>query len=132
VLDVSLNAWRDLAADWSQSAEWQQLPAIAFPGDTVIVLAGFSRQPVSMQAVRLLARPAEGQRVELARTEASAPCPGDSLARIAASRRMALAGDGAAREIAVGYQLMSKHTNCVLVHKRADADKAEGPAELHR
>jgi len=125
-------AWRDLAVDWGQSAEWQQLPAVAFPGDTVIVLAGFSRQPDSTQAVRLLATPAEGQRAALARTEASAPCPGDSLARIAASRRMALADDDAAREIAVGYQLMSKHTNCVLVHKRADADKAEGQAELHR
>jgi hypothetical protein len=125
-------AWRDLAVDWGQLAEWQQLPAVAFPGDTVIVLAGFARQPDSTQAVRLSATPAEGQRAALARTEASAPCPGDSLARISASRRMALADDGAAREIAVGYQLMSKHTNCVLVHRREEADKAEGQAELHR
>ena len=29
--------WRDLAVDWGQRAEWQQLPAVAFPGDTVIV-----------------------------------------------------------------------------------------------
>jgi hypothetical protein len=37
-----------------------------------------------------------------------------------------------ALELAVAYQLMSKHTNCILVHQRAEADKATEEAELHR
>ena len=51
---------------------------------------------------------------------------------VAAARRIATADEGAALELAVAYQLMSKHTNCILVHQRAEADKATEEAELHR
>jgi hypothetical protein len=58
-----------------------------FGGDTVIAFAGFAR-PIQATVVPLLADDAQGKTVELARGEADAPCPGDSLPRIAAARRI--------------------------------------------
>jgi hypothetical protein len=102
-----------------------------FGGDTVIAFAGVpAAAPAS--TVRLMATDPAGAATEVARGEADAPCPGDTLPRIAAARRIATADEGAALELAVAYQLMSKHTNCILVHQRADADKATEEAELHR
>lgn len=80
----------------------------------------------------LLADDAHGQTVELARGEADAPCPGDALSRVAAARRLGASSESEAQDLAVQYQLMSKHTNCIMVHQRAAADKVVEQAELHR
>ena len=124
--------WRDARIDWGCEPLWQTaLPTSVFGGDTVIAFAGMSA-PAAAPTVRLLAVDTQGAQTEVARGEADAPCPGDTLPRIAAARRIATAEEGAALELAVAYQLMSKHTNCILVHQRADADKATEEAELHR
>jgi Ca-activated chloride channel family protein len=124
--------WRDARIDWGCEPLWQTaLPTSVFGGDTVIAFAGMSA-PAAAPTVRLLAVDTQGAQTEVARGEADAPCPGDTLPRIAAARRIATADEGAALELAVAYQLMSKHTNCILVHQRADADKATDEAELHR
>jgi Ca-activated chloride channel family protein len=124
--------WRDARIDWGCEPLWQTaLPTSVFGGDSVIAFAGLSA-PAAAPTVRLLAVEAQGAQTEVARGEADAPCPGDTLPRIAAARRIATADDGAALELAVAYQLMSKHTNCILVHQRAEADKATEQAELHR
>ena len=118
--------------DWGSAPAWSSGPAPSvFGGDTVIALAGFSR-PIQASAVRLLAEDAQCKTVELARGEADAPCPGDGLPRIAAARRIAQGTDTDALALALQYQLMSKQTNCILVHHRAEADKVTEQAELHR
>ena len=122
----------NIRIDWGGAPAWSSGPAPSvFGGDTVIALAGFS-QPIQASAVRLLAEDAQGKTVELARGEADAPCPGDSLPRIAASRRIAQDTDTDALALALQYQLMSKQTNCILVHHRVAADKVTEQAELHR
>jgi Ca-activated chloride channel family protein len=125
-------AFTKVRIDWGSAPVWSSGPAPSlFGGDTVIALAGFSR-PIQAGAVRLLADDAQGKAVELARSEADAPCPGDSLPRIAAARRIAQATDSDALALALQYQLISRQTHCILVHQRADADKVAEQAELHR
>ncbi|MBK6803294.1 MAG: VWA domain-containing protein [Novosphingobium sp.] len=129
---VRQTPWREARMDWGSEPVWQTaLPASVFGGDTVIAFAGMPAL-VSVQGVRLLASDPDGSTTELARGEADAPCPGDTLPRMAAARRMAAAGEPEALQLALAYQLMSRQTNCVLVHQRADADKATEEAELHR
>lgn len=124
--------WRNVRIDWGGETAWQSaVPTAVFGGDTVIAFAG-AAAGAQASAVRLLATDALGATTELARGEADAPCPGDSLPRIAASRRMTGAEDRDSLKLAIDYQLMSRLTNCVLVHRRAEADKATEQAELHR
>ena len=124
--------WRDVQIDWGSEPVWQSaMPATVFGGDTVIVFAGVGTRPQA-PAVRMMATDAQGVTTELARGEADAPCPGNKLPRIAASHRMASAEDQKSLVLALDYQLMSKQTNCILVHRRADADKTTEQAELHR
>jgi hypothetical protein len=124
--------WRDARIDWGCEPVWQTtLPTSVFGGDTVIALAGMSASAAA-PTVRLLAMGAQRAETEVARGEADAPCPGDTLPRIAAARRIGTADEGEALELAVAYQLMSKHTNCILVHQRAEADKATEEAELRQ
>ncbi|MBN8491172.1 MAG: VWA domain-containing protein [Burkholderiales bacterium] len=123
---------RELQVDWGQTPAWQSaVPATAFGGDTVMAFAGFAAAPAG-RAVKLLATREDGTVTELARGEAAAPVPHDSLARLAAFRRLAQIGDPEASRFAVAYGLLTRHTNCVLVHQRAEADKAATQAELHR
>ena len=118
--------------EWGSTPAWSSGPApTLFGGDTVIAFAGFSH-PIQASAVRLLADDTHGQTVELACGEADAPCHGDSLPRIAAARRIAQDIDTDALALALQYQLMSTQTNCILVHRRAEADKATERAKLHR
>lgn len=118
--------------DWGQTPIWEAGPAPGlFGGDTVIALAGFE-QAVVPGAVRLLADDVAGTTRELIRGEADAPCPGDGLPRVAAARRIALSDKADALALALRYQLMSKQTNCILVHRRAETDKTTEPASLHR
>jgi hypothetical protein len=124
--------WRDVRIDWGSEPVWQSAaPAAVFGGDTVIAFAGVAAR-THAAAVRMLATDAQGATTELARGEAEAPCPGDKLPRIAASHRMSSADDTEVLVLALDYQLMSKQTNCILVHRRADADKTTEQAELHR
>ncbi|KAB2876391.1 MAG: VWA domain-containing protein [Burkholderiaceae bacterium] len=118
--------------DWRSTPAWTSDPApCVFGGDTVIALAGF-KHPIEADAIRLLADDAQGKTVELARGEADAPCPGDSLPRLAAARRISQTADADALALALQYRLMSTQTNCILVHQRAEADKATEQAEIHR
>lgn len=118
--------------DWGKAPVWTFGPTPGlFGGDTVIAFAGFS-EAIDGGAVRLLADDAHGKTVELARGEADAPCPGDSLSRVAAARRLSASIESDALALAVQYQLMTKQTNCILVHRREVADKTTEQAELHR
>jgi len=133
--------WHAVRVAWGQEAAWQApLPAGAFGGDTLLAMAGFATPGGAAAALtgpaRLLARDANGQEAELARTEAALPCPGDLLPRMAAARRLQgadfLADEARACGTALAYGLLSPHTRCVLVQQRPAGDKAGEQAELHR
>jgi Ca-activated chloride channel homolog len=168
----------------AEAPQWE-LPVQqrAFGGDTLLALGGFaatggpepteraesasasaigrlesSGSPVALggpRDVRLLARGADGQEVEIGRVSTVASAEGDDLARIAAARRvaaldalsspddmtMAQRMDEAvqaqepsqqARALALEHRLISRHTHGVLVHRRADEDKPKDESLLHR
>jgi Ca-activated chloride channel homolog len=124
--------WREVRIDWGGQPAWQTtLPASIFGGDTVVAFAGMAGSS-AISSVRLLATDANGGTTEIARGEADAPAPGDSLPRMAAMRRMTAASKSEALELAVTYQLLGDQTKCVLVHQRSEADRATQQAELHR
>jgi Ca-activated chloride channel family protein len=124
--------WNSVRVDWGAEPAWQlPIAGNVFGGDTVVVFAGFAGQG-AVPVIRLMARDAAGLEREIARSEASVPSPGDALTRIAASRRLAGASEEQALRLAIDYQLMSRETNCILVHDRSASEKATDPAELHR
>jgi Ca-activated chloride channel homolog len=123
--------WQEIRIDWGGEPVWQtSLPSSAFGGDTVMAFAGMTRRATS-SAVRLSGRGADGAVTEIARGEADAPASGDSLARISALRRMTAAHAAEALHLAITYQLLTKQTGCVLVHQRAEAERASQEAEMH-
>ncbi len=124
--------WRNPRIDWGSEPVWQtRLAPHVFGGDTVIAFAGMPAAATA-PTVRLLAMDAQEAEVEIAQGAAKAAGPGDTVARIAAARRIATAVHPQALQLAVDYQLLTKYTNCIVVHQRADADKATELAELRR
>lgn len=124
--------WQQVRVDWGATTAWQgSAPAAVFGGDTVMAFAGL-RSGLANAPVRLLASDAQGRTTEIARTEAGANCPGDSLPRLAAAQRMTSTIGPESLALALDYQLMGNQTHCILVHQRADADKAIEEAEIHR
>lgn len=113
-----------------------------YGGDTVHVFAWFNDKPegrVSLEVTladgRVVVheteiRPFEGSPVEMPSSDdGSLP----ALTRLAAARRLAATGDGkAATVLAVRYQLMSEWTNYIVVHVRADTEKAEDLPKIIR
>ena len=133
LIRIRQSSWRNARIDWgSEAAWWTPLPNV-FGGDTVVafagmpVLAGGAR---TVPTVRLLVTDAQGTTTLL--SQAQAKVPGSTLARMAAAQRLAHVAPNDVMPMAVAYQLMSKQTNCILVHARAEADKAIGQAQLHR
>ena len=122
------------------------LPSV-FDGDTVNVLA-LLRQPAT-GAVRLLGQRTPGAaleeigRVELPTALDTAAHTADTLPRMVAGARL----EGVERlrngdpitatvtinpaQLAVDYQLVSRHTNFLLVHERAEGERATDMPELH-
>jgi Ca-activated chloride channel family protein len=121
-----------LRIDWGAEPLWRSmLPVSAFGGDTLIAFAGFSAATKASPA-RLLAMDDHDEQIELAGTEANAPCPGDNLARIAAAGRMVTGDEETALALAVQYQLLTERTSCILVHERAAADKAIDESTMYQ
>lgn len=124
-------AWTGLRIDWGDEAAWQgELPLCAFGGDTLNVFAGV--RGGSAAPLRLLSRGADGVEIVLCAATERSTAADDALPRVAAAGRLAALQPEAATALAVSYRLMSPHTHCVLVHERAEADKAVDEAQLHR
>lgn len=151
-------SWRDLQVDWGAAAgtpRWSlPLPLGVFGHDTVLALAGFGSQALPHDArVRLLGRQEGGDEHPIAVTEIACRADSDTLARVAAARRIQAleaersqryarrervpteaedAYDQTAQALALSHRLVTDLTHAVLVHQRADADRATDPAQLHR
>ena len=78
--------WRDARIDWGCEPLWQTaLPSSVFGGDTVIAFAGMCLHRQQRRPFACWPRMPAGAATEVARGEADAPCPGDTLPRIAAA-----------------------------------------------
>ncbi len=107
-----------------------------YGGDTVHVFAWFAERPAGRATLEVtladgrIARQ-EAEIIALAEHAAETPVSEPALlapiARIAAARRLCAMADREreAEELAVRYQLMSRWTNCLAIHLREAAGKAE-------
>ena len=104
-----------------------------YPGDTMHLFGSFAEQPSGPAILEL--ELADGrtisQRLEIdplpprGAGVAGADAARSDLARMGAAQRLPAIGDeAAATELAVQYQLLSEWTDCLVVHVRAEADKA--------
>lgn len=116
--------------DWNGDVVWQSaLPKQVFSDETVHVFAKLKHKPQAMPVLRwsvgeesFAASPSD---VEL-RTD-------NTLPRLTAGVRLqATNNEAEATLLALQYQLASKYTNLLLVHIRAEEDKAEGLPTLQK
>ena len=132
----------DLHIEWPAGVvpEWVSplLPSV-FDGDTVNVFALLGQAPAGQ--VRLLGQRAEDEAPQEIGCAAFAGEleAADTLARMAAAVRLRSSGTGAltattpdAAAMAVAYQLVTEKTNFLLVHERADGEKAIDMPELQK
>jgi Ca-activated chloride channel family protein len=130
----------DISVVWPEGTppEWHStIAASVFDGDTLNVFALLRNIPVG--EVKLTGARTIAGTSEVIGSAVFSPCPetGNTLSRIAAAQRLqAMVGDESvsakATDLAVAYQLVTDQTNFLLVHERAEADKASDMPELHK
>lgn len=132
----------NMSVAWPAGSEvlWASaLPASIFEGDTISVFALLRQTPAG--EVRLLGERAPGALAEeIGRAAFSAAMEtGDALSRIAATKRIHAAEPdwltGHAQDtvqMAVAYQLVTEHTNFLLLHARAEDEKPVDMPDLHQ
>ncbi len=106
------------------------VPHTVFGGDTVHVFAGFALA-LPGQARLLLDAPNGEQEIAASADIVTAAPSDDALVRMAAATRLHGASEPDALALALRYQLVTSQTNCIVVHVRAEADKALDLAQLH-
>ncbi len=136
MMRIRQGAWGRLQVDWGTAPRWQAaMPASAFVGSTVLVMAGFDAGTATPASARLIGRASDepgGQYRELAHASLQVTSQGDTLARMAAAQRMSGLKPDEVVSLAMAYGLLSRQTHCVLVHRRDADDKPSEEAELHR
>lgn len=115
------------AIRWPGATVWTTGPGrTLYAGDTVHLLAGFAAPPSTQ--LQVVFAGADGKLCELPLVVAAE----DTLARVAAARRLAGLQRPAATTLATQYQLVTQYTSCAVVLERPDADLAQGLPELRR
>lgn len=115
-----------ISVDWPQTPLWQSaLPGRLFNGETVHVFARMPHRPEAPPVLRWAVdgRTQENQPATIARDGTGV------VTRMGGARRLAECPpqDQQAREaLALRYQLVSACTSLILVHERAEGEKAEG------
>ena len=107
------------------------LPTGLFGGETLHVYAGFAAPPQGAATLTLVpAGPGQvlGDTVALPTAVLDAP----SLPRMAAALRIESAGKEEALSLALRHQLLTAQTNCVIVHERAEGEKATDLPQLQK
>lgn len=120
----------DMQVDWGAKTFWQsRLPRQLFDGETVHVFAQFAIAP---STAPMLVWQADGRRAQVQAEILSADVQG-IVARMAGARRMIEAPSSEeSLALALKYQLVSAQTNLILVHVRADGEKANGLPALQQ
>jgi Ca-activated chloride channel family protein len=115
------------AMRWPAATRWTLGSGqAAFPGDALQVMAGFGQVPVGAVAVSVAG---ESTPIETGCALPVTVMEGDTLCRLAAAQRIATLPADQAAELAVRYQLVTKHTSCYVVATReAGAESLGAPA----
>jgi len=126
-----------LRIHWPEGSQplWHSpLPKSVFDGDTVHIHAAFQHPPQG--ELSLMGRRSRRGESE---TIGGVSLPGnisavesDTVARMVAHARLKEMDAAEATELAVAYQLITPQTNFLLVHERAEDEKAEDMPELHQ
>ena len=120
----------DMQIDWGAKPLWQsRLPRQLFDGETVHVFARLTAPPTAAPSLRWHA---DGQGIQTHADMLGIDALG-SVARMAGTRRMVEAPSRKeALALALEYQLVSDQTNLILVHVRAEGNKATGLPALQQ
>ncbi len=115
---------------WQEEVLWQSaLPKQVFSEETVHVFAQLKAKPESAPTLTWVAGEEEHTATAPSLTHQST----DTTARLVAGARILATTDEAeATELAIQYQLASKYTNLLLVHIRAEEEKADGLPKLEK
>jgi Ca-activated chloride channel family protein len=110
-----------------------KIDSTAFDGDTLHASAWFKTKPTGR--ITLLGQLVGQNTVqELGTVEINeTPATSTALSRLAAARNMQhLADTALATKLALDYQLVTEHTNFLMLHERSAEDKAPNMPELHK
>lgn len=123
------------AVDWSVEPVWQSaLPSRLYDGETVHVFAAFTEAPSRAPVLRWSmdgADEPDGRERQLS-AETFSRTDDDAVIRLGGAARMAEAATPEeARELALKYQLLGKHTALFLIHER-EGEKSAGLPVLHQ
>jgi Ca-activated chloride channel family protein len=115
---------------WQEEVLWQSaLPKQVFSEETVHVFAKLKSRPQTAPTLTWVAGKEEHTATAPSLTHQST----DTTARlVAGSRILATTDEAEATELAIQYQLASKYTNLLLVHIRAEEEKADGLPKLEK
>ncbi len=122
----------DIQVDWGQPTAWQSpLPRLLVPGETVHTFALLDtplRPPprLQWQAIHVPSlQTLEGSHLQTDHR--------GTVTRLGGAMRLAQTSDATeAQTLALHYQLVSQHTHLILVHQRAEDDKAAGLPQLQK
>ena len=109
---------------WPATPSWATpLPTGLFGGETIHAFAGFDSHPLGAATLALRAR--DGSPPLTAAAQLPADAVDDrTLARIAAARRIDTASEEEELRLALDYGLLTSRTNLLVVHERAEGEKA--------
>lgn len=122
---------RGACLSWPSVPEWEvPVGSSIFEGETVHAFARFPDAPSG--PVRLAFSLADAGEV-VAEVDLGRPIQTASdLPRMAAARLLGLVGREEQLRLSLRYQLITEQTNCVLVHERADGEKAAQLPQLKK
>ena len=109
---------------WPAEPTWvTPMPRGLFGGETIHVFAGFDAAPTGEVAMHLV--PADGSESLVSRVNMSATIEaGETFARMAGAKRIETADAESRLALALQYQLLTDSTNFIVVHERAEGEKA--------
>lgn len=130
---IHLPAAQDIEINWGtdQVPEWTAGTNTAlFGGNTSHVFAGFASPPKKPAFISYQLKQSS-ERIGVG-ANAITTVASSNLAKLGASQRLRYLAEGEQIALALRYQLITEHTNCVLVHVRENEDKPTELPELQK
>lgn len=128
---LSTPCWNRVQVKWPAQPVWEAADTVLFDGDTYHAYALFKHHPggdVWLVAASL----GTEQSVLASATIGFTSESSDTLARMAAITRLrSETGRAEQEQMALDYQLLTEHTNFILIHERAQEDKALDSPSVH-
>jgi Ca-activated chloride channel family protein len=117
---------------WPVTPAWTTpLPSALFGGETIHAFAGFTTAPAGIAMLKLSPR-SEGVPMTAQASLPTTLVVDRTLARVAAARRIETATEAEQLQFALDYGLLTARTNLLVVHERAEGQKATDLPELAR